>query len=106
MILASLAIAATAMAFKNNMAWFHETGGLIGTLVSSIFLLLFAFLNLTILISVYKKFKQVKAGHIYKDEELDLLVVNNGGLLSRMFKRVFNMVNKSWHMYPVGFCLA
>ncbi|WP_016606746.1 HoxN/HupN/NixA family nickel/cobalt transporter, partial [Yersinia pestis] len=102
-ILASLAIAATAMAFKNNMAWFHETGGLIGTLVSSVFLLLFAFLNLTILISVYKKFKQVKAGYIYKDEELDLLVVNNGGLLSRMFKRVFNMVNKSWHMYPVGF---
>ncbi|WP_016595285.1 HoxN/HupN/NixA family nickel/cobalt transporter, partial [Yersinia pestis] len=99
----SLAIAATAMAFKNNMAWFHETGGLIGTLVSSVFLLLFAFLNLTILISVYKKFKQVKAGYIYKDEELDLLVVNNGGLLSRMFKRVFNMVNKSWHMYPVGF---
>ncbi|WP_016674654.1 nickel transporter, partial [Yersinia pestis] len=92
-----------AMAFKNNMAWFHETGGLIGTLVSSVFLLLFAFLNLTILISVYKKFKQVKAGYIYKDEELDLLVVNNGGLLSRMFKRVFNMVNKSWHMYPVGF---
>ncbi|WP_016604814.1 nickel transporter, partial [Yersinia pestis] len=94
---------APAMAFKNNMAWFHETGGLIGTLVSSVFLLLFAFLNLTILISVYKKFKQVKAGYIYKDEELDLLVVNNGGLLSRMFKRVFNMVNKSWHMYPVGF---
>lgn len=102
-ILASLAIAATAMAFKNNMSWFHETGGLIGTLVSSLFLLLFGFLNLTILISVYKKFKQVKAGHVYKDEELDLLVTNNGGFLARIFKRVFNMVNKSWHMYPVGF---
>ncbi|MCB5313473.1 HoxN/HupN/NixA family nickel/cobalt transporter [Yersinia intermedia] len=102
-VLASLAIAATAMAFKDDMAWFHETGGLIGTLVSSIFLLLFAFLNLTILISVYKKFKQVKAGHVYQEEELDLLVVNNGGLLARMFRRVFNMVNKSWHMYPVGF---
>ena len=38
-VLASLAIAATAMAFKDDMVWFHETGGLIGTLVSSIFLL-------------------------------------------------------------------
>lgn len=62
-VLASFAIAATAMAFKDDMEWFHETGGLIGTLVSSVFLLLFGVLNLVILISVYKKFKQVKAGH-------------------------------------------
>ena len=40
-VLASFAIAATAMAFKDDMEWFHETGGLIGTLVSSVFLLLF-----------------------------------------------------------------
>lgn len=78
-ILASLAIAATAMAFKNDMSWFHETGGLIGTLISSAFLLLFAFLNLTILLSVYKRFRQVKAGYKYKDEDLDLLVANQGG---------------------------
>lgn len=61
------------------MSWFHETGGLIGTLISSAFLLLFAFLNLTILLSVYKRFRQVKAGYKYKDEDLDLLVANQGG---------------------------
>lgn len=102
-ILASFVIAATALAFKNNMAWFHETGSLIGTLVSSAFLLLFAFLNLMILISVYKNFKQIKAGHKCKDEDLDLLVVNQGGLLVQAFRRLFNLVNKSWHMYLVGF---
>lgn len=69
-ILASLAIAATAMAFKNNMAWFHETGGLIGTLVSSVFLLLFAFLNLTILISVYKNSNKLKLGIFIKMKSL------------------------------------
>lgn len=102
-ILASMAIAATAMAFKNDMAFFKETGGLIGTMVSAAFLLLFALLNFVILVSVYKKFRQVKAGKTYNDEELDLLVTNNGGVLARVFRRVFNMVNKSWHMYPVGF---
>ncbi|ENA5973330.1 HoxN/HupN/NixA family nickel/cobalt transporter [Escherichia albertii] len=102
-ILASLVIAATAMAFKNDMAWFHETGGLIGTLVSSTFLLLFAFFNLTILISVYKRFKQLKTGYKCKDKDLDLLVVNQGGLLARTFRCLFNLVNKSWHMYLVGF---
>lgn len=102
-ILASLTIAATAMAFKGDIAWLHDTGGLIGTLVSSAFLLLFAFLNLTLLISVYKRFKQLKTGHKYKDEDLDLFVVNQGGLLARAFRRLFNLVNKSWHMYLVGF---
>ena len=102
-VLASFAIAATAMAFKDDMAWFHETGGLIGTLVSSVFLLLFGLLNLVILISVYKKFKQVKAGHTLLPEELDLIATNKGGLMARIFGRVFNLVNKSWHMYPVGF---
>ena len=102
-VLASFAIAATAMAFKDDMAWFHETGGLIGTLVSSAFLLLFGVLNLVILISVYKKFKQVKAGQQLAPEELDLLVANKGGLMARIFGRLFNLVDKSWHMYPVGF---
>lgn len=69
-ILASLAIAATAMAFKNNMSWFHETGGLIGTLVSSLFLLLFGFLNLTILISVYKSLNRSKQGMSIKTKSL------------------------------------
>ena len=102
-VLASFAIAATAMAFKDDMAWFHETGGLIGTLVSSLFLLLFGVLNLVILRSVYKKFKQVKAGKTFAPEELDGIVSNNGGLMARLFRRAFNLVNKSWHMYPVGF---
>jgi len=102
-VLASFAIAATAMAFKDDMEWFHETGGLIGTLVSSVVLLLFGVLNLVILLSVYKKFKQVKAGHTLPAEELDLLVANKGGLMARIFGRLFNLVNKSWHMYPVGF---
>lgn len=102
-VLASFAIAATAMAFKDDMAWFQETGGLIGTLVSSVFLLLFGLLNLVILISVYKKFKQVKAGAVLAPEALDLLTTHQGGLMARLFGRVFNLVNKSWHMYPVGF---
>lgn len=102
-VLASFAIAATAMAFKDDMEWFHETGGLIGTLVSSVFLLLFGVLNLVILLSVYKKFKQLKAGHTLPAEELDLLVANKGGLMARIFGRLFNLVNTSWHMYPVGF---
>lgn len=52
---------------------------------------------------MYKKFKQVKAGVVLAPEALDVLLTNKGGLMARLFGRVFNLVNKSWHMYPVGF---
>lgn len=44
-VLASAAIAATATAFGQQMSWFHETGSVIGTAVSALFLLVMAFIN-------------------------------------------------------------
>lgn len=101
-VLASLAIAATAMMFKDQLGWFHETGGLIGTLVSSLFLLMVAFINLLVLISVWRAFRQVKNGELESTRSLDD-VINQGGFLARLFRPLFNLVNKSWHMYLVGF---
>ncbi|MDE3120987.1 MAG: hypothetical protein KGK00_04370, partial [Paracoccaceae bacterium] len=48
-LLASIAIAATATAFKDRIEAYHAVGGLIGTLVSAVFLLGIAAVNLTIL---------------------------------------------------------
>jgi high-affinity nickel-transport protein len=101
-VLASAAIAATAMMFSRQIGWFHDTGGLIGTLVSSLFLLTVAFINLMVLISVWRTFRQVKAGALDPHQSLDVLM-NNGGLLARFFRPLFNLVNRSWHMYLVGF---
>ncbi|TQI79054.1 high-affinity nickel-transport protein [Serratia fonticola] len=101
-VLASVAIAATAMMFRNQMGWFHETGGLIGTLVSSLFLLMVALINLLVLISVWRTFRQVKRGELKSDRSLES-VLHHGGVLARIFRPLFNLVNKSWHMYLVGF---
>ncbi|MFL4454306.1 HoxN/HupN/NixA family nickel/cobalt transporter [Serratia marcescens] len=101
-VLASAAIAATAMMFSRQMGWFHETGGLIGTLVSSLFLLTVAFINLLVLISVWRAFRQVKAGELPAHQSLDLLM-SGGGVLARCFRPLFRLVNQSWHMYLVGF---
>lgn len=102
-ILATLAIVITTFSFRDDIVTFKETGGMIGTIVSATFLLIFSIINLIILISVYKKFRKVKSGQYYNREELDLDVANYGGFFSRVFRRLFNLVNKSWHMYPVGF---
>ena len=45
-VLASAAIAATATAFSAQMSWLHDTGSVIGTAVSALFLLAMAFINL------------------------------------------------------------
>ncbi|VTM27817.1 HoxN/HupN/NixA family nickel/cobalt transporter [Klebsiella pneumoniae] len=60
-VLASAAIAATATAFSTQMSWLHDTGSVIGTAVSALFLLAMAFINLVILRSVWRSFSGMEA---------------------------------------------
>lgn len=98
-ILATLAIAATATAFSSKMAWFHETGGIIGTSVSAFFLIAIALVNLLILNNVWRAFRRLKKG----DTSLSGETIAPGGMMSWIFHRTFRLVSKSWHMYLVGF---
>lgn len=100
-VLASVAIAATATAMQHSLEEFKQIGGVIGTSVSSLFLFAIALMNLVVLRSVYRAFKRVKNGEPYVEEDFDLLL-GNRGLLARLFRPVFNMISKSWHMYPLG----
>jgi high-affinity nickel-transport protein len=100
-VLASIAIAATATAFDRSLQSWHDVGGIIGTSVSALFLLAIAVMNVFILLSVYRAFHRVKNGGAYVEEDLDLLL-SGGGLLARIFRPLFGMVRKSWHMYPLG----
>lgn len=100
-VLASLALAATAAAFQDDMTWFHEVGGVIGTSVSAAFLLLMALVNLVILRSVWRNFQRFKQGHRLTPEVID--AVPASGALGWLFRATFRLVRKSWHMYLVGF---
>lgn len=101
-VLASVAVAATATAFKDRMDSFHSIGGIIGTSISAVFLLLIAAVNVYILINVYRTFQQVKGGGEYSDEDLNMLMAKSG-MLARLLRPLFRMIERSWHMYPVGF---
>ena len=100
-ILACLAIAATALAMKGQLESFREIGGMIGTIVSALFLLVIAVINLVVLISVYKTFRRARKGEPYVEEDLDLLLANRG-FLARIFRPMFKIITRSWHMYPLG----
>ncbi|WP_213993563.1 HoxN/HupN/NixA family nickel/cobalt transporter [Sodalis sp. dw_96] len=102
-LLACAAIAATSLAFQGRMGWIHDYGGIIGTLVSALFLLIVALINLVILRTVYKTFQRIKKGEAVSDGDIDRLATTNGGLMTRIFRFAFKFVSKSWHMYLVGF---
>ena len=99
--LLTIAIALTAGNIQQNMPQFKEVGGLIGTSVSALFLLFIAALNMVILWDVFKTFQSVKKGGYYSEDSLNELL-NQRGLLGRFFRPLFQLIDQSWKMYPLG----
>jgi high-affinity nickel-transport protein len=100
-VVGSIAIAATALALQRRIDTYRAIGGVIGTLVSSFFLFAIAIVNLIVLRSVYSTFTRVRRGGAYVEEDFDLLL-GSRGFLTRLFRPVFGMIRRSWHMYPLG----
>ncbi len=101
-VVASIAIAGTAAALHGRLATFRSAGGTIGTLVSASFLLAIAVMNCFILAATFRAFRRVRAGGAYVEEDLDALL-SGGKFLARIFRPLFRMIRRSWHMYPLGF---
>ena len=101
-ILATLFIALTTHAFKDQLEAFHGIGGLIGTTVSATFLLLVALINLVILRSVYQAFRRVRRGERLGEQELNAALLG-GGVIARAARPLFRLINRSWQLYPLGF---
>ena len=100
-VLGSAAIAATALALQHRMDGARMVGGVIGTLVSALFLFGIAAVNIVVLSSIYRAFARVRNGARYVDEDFDMLLASRG-FLARLFRPMFAMIRRSWHMYPLG----
>src|SRR5438445_650036 len=66
-----------------------------------IFLLLIGILNLIILLDILRLFRRMKTGSYDRNALEHELVA--GGLLTRIFGRLFKLITRSWQMYPIGF---
>jgi nickel/cobalt transporter (NiCoT) family protein len=81
---------------------FKELGELIGTTVSAAFLLLIAFVNLGVFIRVFRVYRTAQSGsEIHKHSPDSLL--SGRSFLAHFLRPLFNLVNHSWHMFPIGF---
>ncbi|ARJ50695.1 HoxN/HupN/NixA family nickel/cobalt transporter [Staphylococcus lutrae] len=86
---------------QNHLERFQETGGLIGTIVSGVFLLLIGVLNLVILIQLVRLFRQLRHSKVTDAQMNDL--IESRGLIMRLVRPLFRFIQKSWHIFPLGF---
>lgn len=100
-VLGAAAIAGAAMVLQHRLDVVRDIGGVIGTLISAFFLFAIAVVNIIVLRSIYGVFLRVRLGEPYIEEDFDMLL-GNRGFLSRIFRPMFRMIGRSWHMYPLG----
>ena len=97
----ALVIAATTAALQSHFDVLKSVGGAIGTSVSALFLFAIAAANLVVLAQVYRSFQAVKRGANHDEDDVNHLL-SQRGLLGRLLRPVFRLVQRSWHMYPLG----
>jgi len=101
-LLVAAAVAATAAALEARFESWKDVGGIVSTSVSAVFLFLIAGMNIIILRGVWRAFSNVRRGRPYDNDDLDLLL-NNRGLLARLFRPMFRLVSSPVWMLPLGF---
>jgi nickel/cobalt transporter (NiCoT) family protein len=101
-VLLSAAVAFAATAVSGSFDSLKAFGDIVGTSISALFLFAIAFVNILVLVSICRTFQAVKRGEPFVEDDFDLLL-NSRGFLSRIFRPLFRLVGKSWHMLPIGF---
>src|SRR6184192_1939961 len=79
----------------------RNIGGAVGTIVSGGFLVLIGVLNLAVLLDIVRVYRRMRHGE-YDPESLETELIA-GGLMTRIFGRLFRVIEHSWQMYPIGF---
>jgi high-affinity nickel-transport protein len=92
-MLAAAAVAATASLLGTKFEAFRSIGGLVGTLISALFLFAIAAVNLVTFRQTWRAWRN--GG--------DADAAFDGGLLARLCRPLFALIARPWHMFPLGF---
>src|SRR6266699_5370993 len=99
-LLLNLGFRAVGSEVRDSGSTLHSVTGIVGTMVSGTFLFLIAGLNVAVLVSIAKVFRQMRLGS-YSDEELEEELAKRG-LMNRFLGPLSRRVDTPWKMYPVG----
>ncbi|KAM5351044.1 hypothetical protein ACJ41O_003767 [Fusarium nematophilum] len=111
-IVTCVVVAATSGALRERFDGFARVGNIVGTSVSAAFLILLCVGNGWVLYKlvqrlrgVLKERRQRGDGGRFDEEESqiqDHFALEGGGILTRVFKRLFRVIDRPWKMYPLG----
>ena len=80
----------------------QSAGTIIGLAVSGTFLIIIGLVNVLIVVGIYRVFVELKEGNQKLNAaELEELL-NKRGVLNRLFRPLFRLIRKPWHIFPVG----
>ncbi len=85
---------------KTSSSGLHQWTSVVGTSVSGFFLYLIAGLNVVILVSILRVFRDLRKGK-FDNDELDEQL-NKRGLMNRLLGGFARRIDTPWKMYPVG----
>ncbi|MBK1657460.1 HoxN/HupN/NixA family nickel/cobalt transporter [Paracraurococcus ruber] len=97
-VLASLAVVAATSAAQGGLPMVAEVGGVIGPLVSGLFLLGIGLYNLVLLLRLLRGMQDRRSAPAATEAQ----GVPAHGLLARVFRPLFGGIRRGWHMYPLG----
>src|SRR5437763_5221005 len=100
-IVAARAIALTAGGIQSHFPGLIESGSAVGTAISASFLLAVAALNAAVLVGLYRFARRPEDGD-RGQQQLDAMF-GQGVFFARLFRRLFRLIGRSWHMSPLGF---
>jgi high-affinity nickel-transport protein len=100
-VVALSVVIAVSAGFISDVPGLRSIGGLIGTAVSAVFLLVIGLINLVVLVDIWRAFRRVSSGGGYDEQGLEDFL-NNRGLLARVFRPMLRVIRASWQMYPLG----
>ena len=98
--LLALGVRAAAGQLTDDSSWLQRITGVVGTVVSGVFLLVIGILNLVILVGIVRVFRRLRAG-TFDESDLDSQL-DKRGLLNRLLSGATKAVTRPWQMYPIG----
>ena len=97
----SFGIRALNLQVSQQTSGLHSVTNIVGTSISGMFLYLIALVNLFVLLSISRLYRQMRSGR-YDPVELDRQL-DKRGLMNRLLGGYARHVDTSWKLYPVGF---
>ncbi|KAA8563763.1 hypothetical protein EYC84_011781 [Monilinia fructicola] len=101
-IITCIVVAATSGALESRFNSFRNVGGIIGTGVSAGVLILLGIGNAWILWRLVVKLKAVLREEVDGDGGETGLGFEGGGIMMRVLRKVFKVIDRPWKMYPLG----